>query len=245
MSKLDLDKYPTSEAAKRMLRRVSPVYQSAYTAKWLYQVMGLEWDEARDIVLSLRDQAFTQSVTWGIEMQEHKYSIKSNDNLSLEERRARLFRRKTIKYPLNPRRAEIYFSNSWGMEVDIDETTGYGILKLSILSSISDKIIEAIKDFIRIKPSHLTLVIESKREVDTETYVSALASSHRRYISKPKLITDVDVSTECRANSLPSLHHRIMVNPRVNNINDVKAQPTVGGKTGMHIRIRGGVMKHV
>lgn len=42
MSKFDIDKFPESEAAKRMLSRISPIYDNSYVGKWLYEVMGRE-----------------------------------------------------------------------------------------------------------------------------------------------------------------------------------------------------------
>lgn len=165
MSKFDIENFPTSETAKRMLRRVSPVYENSYFMKWIYQVMGTEWDEAREIVESLREQAFTQTVTWGIEMQEHAYSITPDDSLSLEERRARLYRKKTKKFPLNPGVIEQYIKNGWGMTTDVDETYAPGYIRLGFLDFVPESVEEMLKDLRRIKPSHLTLAMLIEREL--------------------------------------------------------------------------------
>lgn len=158
MSKFDIEKFPTSEAAKRMLRRVSPVYENSYFYKWLCQTMGEEWDEARNIVASLREQAFTQTVTWGIEMQEHKYSITPDETLSLEERRARLFRKKTKKHPANPWFYENYIRNGWDIESDVDEVAlGWGRLLLTILEDDGNHLHAMLKDLREKKQSHLVL----------------------------------------------------------------------------------------
>ena len=43
--KFDLEAFPTSESAVRMLSYVSQgFYDSSYVGKWLYQVMGMEYD---------------------------------------------------------------------------------------------------------------------------------------------------------------------------------------------------------
>lgn len=153
------DDFPVSEAGKRMLRRVSPIYDNSYFIKNLYQAMGVEWDEARELVLSLRDQIFARTVTWGIGYQEHKYSIVPDESLSLDERRARLIRRAQQKFPLNPGILEQYIRNGWDIVVDVDETVAPGYLWLSILNDPTQGVAEMIKDVRRIKPSHLVLMI--------------------------------------------------------------------------------------
>ena len=51
MEKFDIEKFPTSESAKRMLSYVSEdFYEKSYVGKWLYQIMGLEWDDAGRIL---------------------------------------------------------------------------------------------------------------------------------------------------------------------------------------------------
>ena len=58
MAEFDIEKFPTSPTAKQMLSRVSPVYTSSYIAKWLYEVMGRELDEARTLFIELIKQRF-------------------------------------------------------------------------------------------------------------------------------------------------------------------------------------------
>ena len=40
---MNLENFPTSPAAKRMMKTVSPIYDKSYVAKWIFQVMGLEY----------------------------------------------------------------------------------------------------------------------------------------------------------------------------------------------------------
>lgn len=154
--RIDLDKFPTSETALRMLHNVSPIYQNSYYGKWLYQVMGLELDDVWKVVKELREQAFTQTVTWGIEMQELKYSIEPNDNLSLAERRARLYRKKVQKFPISPGRLENYIKNTWDVDVDLDETYAPGVFLIEIQRDDEGNLHAMLKDLKEIKPSHLS-----------------------------------------------------------------------------------------
>ena len=48
MEEINLERFPHSESAKRMLDYVSAdFYGKSYVGKWLYQVMGQEYDEAK------------------------------------------------------------------------------------------------------------------------------------------------------------------------------------------------------
>ena len=154
-SSFDIERFPTSDTAQRMLSRVSPIYENSYIVKWLYEIMGIEFDEARKIIQELGDQMFTQTVTWGIAYQEHKYSIEPDESLSLEERRARLYRKKTAGAPVSPRRLEKYIADLWGITVDLDETYAPGRFLISILKDDKGNLREMLKDLREQAPSHL------------------------------------------------------------------------------------------
>lgn len=176
MSNIDLDKFPTSPTAKRMLHNVSQIYDSSYFGKWLFHVMGQELDDVWNIVKELKLQNFTTTVTWGIEYQEHKYSIEPNKTLSLEERRARLHRKRVNHFPLNPARVEKYLLEAWSVGTDIDETYKPGVLKITIQHDDDQQLRKMLKDLRRIKPSHLSLgifynvIIGAEDDAEAETF---------------------------------------------------------------------------
>ena len=71
MTDEELENFPTSESAKRMLSYVSTgFYDKSYVGKWLFQVMGLEYDDARKLVEELALQMFPETATWGLKYHE-------------------------------------------------------------------------------------------------------------------------------------------------------------------------------
>lgn len=162
MSKFDIEKFPESETAKRMLHRVSPIYNNSYVGKWLYEVMGREFDEARKLVMSLRDQIFTSTVTWGIDFQEDKYSLPHDTFLTLDERRLRLWRKRNSASPISPWMLENYILNAWDIKADVDETVANGIILLTISEDKENRLAAMYKALREIKPSHLSIYLIQK-----------------------------------------------------------------------------------
>ena len=155
---IDLDKLPYSPTGKRMYSRVSPIYDNSYFMKWFYQAVGEEWDEAREIFLSLREQTFIERVTWGIEYLEHKYSVEPNPNLSLEERRARLKIRSHAKYPLNPAYLKKIAMDYWGLDCYFDETERAGYIFVTINNYYTPEKFQEMFDYLKKeRPAHLEL----------------------------------------------------------------------------------------
>lgn len=155
---IDLDKLPYSPTGKRMYSRVSPIYDDSYFMKWFYQAVGEEWDEAREIFLSLREQTFIERVTWGIEYLEHKYSVEPNPNLNLEERRARLKIRSHAKYPLNPAYLKKIAMDYWGLDCYFDETERAGYIFVTINNYYTPEKFQGMFDYLKKeRPAHLEL----------------------------------------------------------------------------------------
>lgn len=155
---IDLDNLPTSPTGKRMLSRVSPIYDDSYFMKSFYQALGEELDEAREIFLSLREQTFIERVTWGIEYLEHKYSVEPNPNLSLEERRARLRIRSHARFPLNPAFLKKKAMEFWGLDCYFDETEKAGYIFVSIDNYYEPSKFKEMFEYLqRVRPAHLEL----------------------------------------------------------------------------------------
>lgn len=104
---IDLEQFPTSESAKKMLSYVSDgFYDSSYVGKWLYQVMGLEYDTAFEMVKSLPDQLFPETATWGLMFHEIKWGLPVKNDVDVEERRKLIYQKRDIKRPMTPYQME-------------------------------------------------------------------------------------------------------------------------------------------
>lgn len=121
MDKFDIEKFPTSESAKNMLHSISEdFYEKSYVMKWLLQVMGLEWDEAKRIIIEeLPQQLFIETATWGLMFHEQKWQLPVKENLSYEERRRLIYQRRDFKAPMTPYKMEIYLKNVTGFDVHV------------------------------------------------------------------------------------------------------------------------------
>ena len=76
MGSIDLENFPTSSSALRMLDDVSTgFYENSYVGKWLFQVMGLEYDDAFQLVEDLPKQFFPETATWGLKYHEMKWQL--------------------------------------------------------------------------------------------------------------------------------------------------------------------------
>ena len=105
MEKFDLENFPVSESAKNMIASVSDgFYDNSYVGKWLYEVMGQEYDTAREIAEDILNQLFPETATWGLMYHEIKWGLPVRENLPYEERRQLIYRKRDYRAPMTPYR---------------------------------------------------------------------------------------------------------------------------------------------
>ncbi len=128
MKKFDLENFPTSVSANKMLGYVSGgFYDRSYVGKWLYQVMGLEYDKALKIAEELPYQMFPETATWGLMYHEMKWGLPVREHLTYEERRKLIYQKRDIKAPMTPYRIEEYLKNVTDFEVHVADVHDSGI----------------------------------------------------------------------------------------------------------------------
>lgn len=127
---MDLDNFPKSESAKRMLSYVTKGwYDRSYIGKWLYEVVGKELDEAGKLIEELPYQAFVETATWGLAYHELKWGLPMRPDLPYEERRKLIFQKRSYHAPMTPYFLEKYLKEATGFQVhiaDIHDPGPYG-----------------------------------------------------------------------------------------------------------------------
>lgn len=175
---IDLEKFPTSPAAKRMMKTVSPVYDKSYVGKWIFQVMGMEADEAWVFFEELRLQAFPETATWGIVYWEQRYHIPPDDNMTTEERRQRVIVKRGKRSPMNPTRIEQFIRDVTGRQSEITERNEEYAFSVSILPGESEvDYHELIRTIRSVKPSHLSFTVLFQTDIN----ISVQATSQDKY----------------------------------------------------------------
>ena len=173
----DIENFPTSEVGKRMLKSVSPIYENSYVAKWLYQVMGLEMDEAWEYFKELQNQGFPELATWGIRYWEQKYGIRSDNKLILAERRNQVIYRRTNKAPMNPVKLASLIQQATGVECEIEEDVEpytFGLTILSLPGSVSE---DQVKNLVnKLKPAHISFTFVYGQHTTASLYYGGVIS---------------------------------------------------------------------
>lgn len=177
---IDLEHFPTSEAAKRMLSRVSPIYERSYVGKWIFQVIGMEWDEAKTLIESLREQCYLESVSWGIRYWEERYGIEPDESIDLEVRRARIKRAGRRYGAISPAKLEDILAEFTGLTVHITEDNPHYSFDVQFEDG------DTIPDYTAIveklnstKPSHLSYRFLLPRRCDHTLYFANIIHIRR------------------------------------------------------------------
>lgn len=197
MEKIDLENFPTSESAQKMLSYVSDgFYDESYVGKWLFQVMGMEYDKALEIVENLPAQFFPETATWGLAYHEIKWGIPVRLNLSYEERRRLIYQKRDCKAPIIPYKMEQILKNQTGMDADVADANDPGrynylpehpnIFRVCIVEKGTNSLLdfEKIEGLIsQIKQSHTMFCVEHRQEYERygEVYIGTAASDYIEY----------------------------------------------------------------
>lgn len=129
---IDLENFPTRETARDMMNMISPIYDEAYVAKWIFEVMSVPLTLAQETVYDLKNQAFPETATWSLPYWEQSYGIATNEALSIEERRSQIMRKRNFRKPMNPARIEMLIKELCGREVEFVENVAPHTFEIKI-----------------------------------------------------------------------------------------------------------------
>lgn len=187
MTKFDLESFPTRKSAKRMMTRISPIYDNSYVAKWIFEVMGTEIESVRSKYDELRLQAFPETATWGLAYWEQKYGIPVNESLDIETRRKNIISRMGYRAPANPCRIEKVVESICGRPTTVIENVEP--YTFEVIIGEGDTVFnypEVIRRLKKIKPSHQRFIIETR----------ALKVSNMCVATLPQIRTNITVCSK-------------------------------------------------
>ncbi|MBQ9348205.1 MAG: DUF2313 domain-containing protein [Oscillibacter sp.] len=161
---VDLEHFPTSATAQRMMSRVSPIYDRSYVAKWLYQVMGQEWDQVWKVMESLWEQPFLDQATWGLHYWEEAYGLATDESKSCEERRRLVSVKRNERAPMSPARLESILSALSGCAVSVTENIAPYTFQVTLVVPSASRIdhVLVLRKIRALKPSHLSAVYHAR-----------------------------------------------------------------------------------
>lgn len=155
-----------SDYAKKAVDQVSAIYGNAYYVLWLFQVIGIEFDYIESFVQDLQDnQLFPETATWALKYYEKSCGIEVNEELSYEERRARIMLKNSI-VPINPARMEFVVKTLTGRDVHIIERIAPNTFEIDIENGASEADIDRIYEIMnQIKQAHMIFKIVFNSDV--------------------------------------------------------------------------------
>ncbi len=183
---IDLDKFPTSPSAQRMISRITPIYEKSYVGKWIFEVMGEEVDFSRQKVDELRLQTSPETATWGLKYWEQRYGIYPDEAIPLEKRRRKILEHRMARLPMNPARMENILSAASGREVLIKENVAPYTFGITIDGNNGEQVnlVDLFALIDKIKPAHQSYRVAFVRN----TRIFAGANLFTKY--KPAAIID-------------------------------------------------------
>lgn len=240
---MDLENFPTSESAKRMLESVDSggFYDKSYVGKWIFQVMGLEMDEARQFIEELPYQAFPETATWGLRYHEQKYGLPVREGMPYEERRRNIYSKRDERSTMNPYRMEVILENITGRKAHVDDKSG-PVNTFTVKLESGDNVVDvaaAIKKLKEIKQSHVafTLSFTSLARIEICGRTQKWKNQYTQCGTVPMVSTGLRI-VDAEVQILPSAEGYKSVAPMSGNSGEAGQYP----KTSIGLKITDGAV---
>lgn len=211
----DIEHFPTSETALRMMERISPIYEKSYVGKWIFQVMGLELDEVRLRFSELAAQAFPETATWSLAYWEQRYGLPVSEGKDIYLRRQAILSRQRDGAPLNPKRMEAILSALTGREVVITEDMAPYTFAVEIMDGDSAfDYAETVKRIKTTKPSHQAFTVQLTLKTPTNLVAAAFTEARLAVEIWPATVETAEAATaRMGVLGVPQSRYRAEVQP--------------------------------
>lgn len=180
-----------SRTGRRMIEWVSPIYDDSYVGLWMFEAIGREYDKLWDIVDTLPDQLFPQTVTWAIELWERRYGITPAPGQDLASRRAAILFRQNMHPPMSPYRLETLIADMTGYPCYVEDWIAPYTFGIKFTASTKELLNAVIREINRLKPSHLSYDVENffwnHHTVNVCAALPTMLIKHKARITVPKL----------------------------------------------------------
>lgn len=185
----------TNKTAQRIIDWVSPIYGNSYVGLWIFQAIGIVFDEIYTIADQLRYETNFLTADMLLDMWEKQFGIATDSSLTLEERRARILAQKLSRGASNPERIRAAVSAALGgAEVEITENVSKNKFVVTVLEQI-DSIVPAVAVIERMKPAHLIYELRvTEYTVTNAELKAAVALTHTEKFTVPAVKLDIDLN---------------------------------------------------
>ena len=181
------DKILTTQAARRMLKMVSPIYQNSYIGLWVMEVIAREYDGARALIESLPLQFRVESCTWSIGMWERRYGVESAGS-DLEQRRTNVILKRDARAPMNPRKLELLCDRITGGQSQVQEGSGPYTVRAYIATRDPGRVNLLASMIGQVKPAHISVELINLTMTRGQAYGGLVLRRQKRYVYKEAII---------------------------------------------------------
>lgn len=158
-----------SNAGKRMLEMVSPIYDGSYTGLWMMEVMGREYDALRGIVESMVEQITPRTASWSLPFWEAEYGIVPTGGETILQRRAAVLARRQSVGAFTPYKVKAMAEALTGVSARVvDGERPYTLIVYLSVASAEERRLR--RELDRVKPAHLSYAIEYEQSATGQLY---------------------------------------------------------------------------
>lgn len=231
---IDIENFPNSEAAQRMLTYITAHwYDNSYVGKWVFEVMGREIDDVKEIIDALPDEMIYNTATWALKYHEIKHGLTIREDLTSEERRARISEKiGANKVPMSPYWMEKKLSDFTGYTVHVydihdkgtETITNPNIFFVRFEGDSEISMLDALKKIRALKQSHtlfgyamlLMTILNEEAFVPRITYRMTFAWWDKYMDGSYLMNGAINMDME-----YPDIFDRLRIRTEVENVNDV------------------------